>query len=59
MSPIPRAANKQEQPHVQAAADGATALGRVFALAEAILHGAITDALKEECLPAGAGIFPL
>ena len=59
MSPTPRAARKQEQPHAQTGVGGGTALGRVFALAEAILHGTITDALKEECLPAGDGIIPL
>ena len=59
MLPMPHQAVRQGQLPAQAAAGGATALGRGFALAKAILRGVITDALKEERLPAGVGIIPL
>ena len=59
MSPTPQAARKQEQLHVRQVPGGVMVLGRGFAFAKAILRGAITDALKGEYLPAGAGLIPL
>lgn len=59
MSPMLRAARKQEQPHVRQVPGGGTALGLGFAFAKAILRGTITDALKGEYLPAGDGLIPL
>ena len=56
MSPTPRAARKQEQPHAQTGVGGATGLGKEVASAKPILLGTAQLAAKAASLPVGLGI---